>query len=208
LTQGRYPGLPAYRQRFMIITFGASTWRSGRSSLSVWQIRSETAPAIAANSRYGHYRAATRASPSSVKSPSGVPPSASTPKIADQPDQDNCRPWPPFGNRAWTEPLPCAATALAQMKGNIRFVSPLKITSAKIDIVCLQHVLFVRAARPGRACERQCPAQKMSLINACAQARSDGGHESSTCVHDRPRCSEALGLATNSHRNQSVVIHR
>jgi transposase InsO family protein len=75
----------------MIITFGVSTWRSGRSSLSASQIRSETAPAIAANSRYGHRWAATRAWPSSVTSRSGVPPSASTPKTADQPEQNNCR---------------------------------------------------------------------------------------------------------------------
>jgi hypothetical protein len=59
LSLDRYPGFPAYPQRFMIITFGVNTWRSGRSSLSAWQIRSETAPAIAANSLYGHRRAAT-----------------------------------------------------------------------------------------------------------------------------------------------------
>jgi hypothetical protein len=32
--------------------------------------------------------------------------------------------------------------------------------------------------------------------------------KSSICVHDRLRCSEALGLADNSHRNRSIVIHR
>jgi hypothetical protein len=31
---------------------------------------------------------------------------------------------------------------------------------------------------------------------------------SSMCVRDRRRCSEALGLADNSHRNRSMVIHR
>jgi AAA domain len=30
-TQDRYPGFPAFRKRFMIIPFGASIWRSGRS---------------------------------------------------------------------------------------------------------------------------------------------------------------------------------
>jgi hypothetical protein len=107
--------LPEYRQRFMIITFGASIWRSGRSSLSASQIRFETAPARTANSRYGHRRAATRPPPSSVKSPSGVPPSASTPKTADQPEQDTYKRRPPFGNRTSTEPLPYAAAAQAQM---------------------------------------------------------------------------------------------
>jgi hypothetical protein len=28
------------------------------------------------------------------------------------------------------------------------------------------------------------------------------------CVHDRRRCSEALGLADNCHRNRSIVIRR
>jgi hypothetical protein len=68
-----------------------------------------------ANSRYGHRRAATRASPSSPKSQSGAPPSASTPKTADQPEQDSYKRRPPFVNRTSTETLPCAATALAQM---------------------------------------------------------------------------------------------
>ena len=73
----------------MIIPFGANTWRSDRSSSSASQIRFETAPARTANRPYGHRRAATRPPPSLVKSPSGVPPSASTPKTADQPEQDS-----------------------------------------------------------------------------------------------------------------------
>jgi hypothetical protein len=88
-TLDRYPGFPAYRQQFMIITCGGSTWRSDRSSLSASQIRSDTAPAMAANSRYGHRRAATPPPPSLVKSPSGVPPSAPTPTTADQLEQDS-----------------------------------------------------------------------------------------------------------------------
>jgi hypothetical protein len=99
----------------MIIPFGASIWRSGRSSLWASQIRSETAPARTANSPSGHRRAGTRPLPSSVKSPSGVPLSASTPKTADQPEPDSYKQRPPFGNRTSTETLPCAATALAQM---------------------------------------------------------------------------------------------
>jgi hypothetical protein len=55
---GPLPGFPAYRQHCMIITFGASIWRSGRSSLSASQIRFETAPARTANRlhqrRYGY----------------------------------------------------------------------------------------------------------------------------------------------------------
>jgi hypothetical protein len=50
-----------------------------------------------------------------VNSPSGVPLSASTPKTADQPEQDTYKRRPPFGNRTSTEPLPYAAAAQAQM---------------------------------------------------------------------------------------------
>jgi hypothetical protein len=96
-----------------------------------------------------------------VKSGSGVPPSASTPKTADQLEQNNCRPWPPSGNRTSTENSPYAATALAQTHGNIRLVDPLKITSAKIDIACLQHTLFVGMSRQRRACERQCQLKRL-----------------------------------------------
>jgi hypothetical protein len=46
-----------------------------------------------------------------VKSRSGVPPSVLIPKTANRPEQDNGRPWPPFGNRTSTEPLPYAAAA-------------------------------------------------------------------------------------------------
>ena len=60
---GPLPGFPAFRRRFMIIPFGASIWRSDRSSLSASQIRFETAPARTANSRYGRRRAATRRRP-------------------------------------------------------------------------------------------------------------------------------------------------
>jgi hypothetical protein len=42
-------------------------------------------------------------------------PSVSTPKTADQPEQDSYQRRPPFGNRTSTETLPCTATALAQM---------------------------------------------------------------------------------------------
>ena len=141
----------------MIITFGASTWRSDRSSSSSSQIRS---PAKIANSPYGHRQAAKRAPASSVKSPSGVPPSASTPKTADRPEQANYKRPLPFGNRSLTKRLACAATARAQMQGNATLVDPLQITSAKIDIASLQHALFVGVPRPDHACELQCQLKR------------------------------------------------
>jgi hypothetical protein len=42
------------------------------------------------------------------------------------------------------------------MQGNARLADPLEIASAKIDIACLQHALFIGVSRPGPACERQC----------------------------------------------------
>ena len=92
----------------------------------------------------------------SVGSPSGVPPSASTPKTADRPEQASYKRPLLFGNRTSTETLPCAATAPAQIQGNARLVDPLQITSAKIDIVSLQHALFVGVPRPDPACEFRC----------------------------------------------------
>jgi uncharacterized protein YecT (DUF1311 family) len=155
-TQGRCPGFPPYRQRFKIITFGASIWRSGRNSLLASPTRYEETLAKTKPRLCGRRRAATRLPPSLGKSQSGAPPSASTPKTADQPEQDSYKRRPPFGNRTSTETLPCAATAKAQTNGNAKLVDPLEITSAKIDIACLQHALFGGASRPGPACERQC----------------------------------------------------
>jgi hypothetical protein len=155
VTQDRYPGFPACRQRFMIITFGASIWRGGRSSFPVSQMRLETAPAVATNSPSGHRPAAIRPPPFFVKSSSGVPPSVSTPKTADQPEQNGYKWRPPFGNRSSTGRLPCAAVPLAQMYGDARSLGPLKIASGKIDIACLQHALFVGVSRPGPAGKRR-----------------------------------------------------
>ncbi len=91
-----------------------------------------------------------------MNSPSGVPPSASTPKTADQPEQHSHKRHPPYGNKTSTETLPYAVTASVQMQGNAKLADPLKITSAKIDIACLQQTLFVGVPGPGPACERQC----------------------------------------------------
>jgi len=114
VSQDRYPGFPACRRPFKIITCGVDIWLRGPSSFPASRIRSETVPAIAANSRYGHRPAATRQPPLLVNLPSGEPRTVSTRKTADQPEQDTCKRRPPFGNRTSTEPLPYAAAALAQ----------------------------------------------------------------------------------------------
>jgi hypothetical protein len=104
--------------------------------------------------------------------------------------------------------LPCAATALAQMWGNARLVDPLEITSAKIDIACLQHALFVGVSRPRHFCERQ--YQLKDLVDQHLHPGSEqmARLKCSTCVQDRLRLSEALWLADNSHRIRSVVAGR
>jgi hypothetical protein len=135
----------------MINTFGASTWRSGHSSFPASQITSETAPATGKISPYGYRLAAIRPSPSLVKSPSGVPPSASTPKTADQPEQNSDKQRRPSGNRTSTEQLPVAAAPLAQMWRNARLLDRLEIADAKIDVAYLHRALFVGVARPGPA---------------------------------------------------------
>jgi hypothetical protein len=54
------------------------------------------------NSRYGHRRAATRPPAKSVKWRSGGPPTASTPKTRDQPEEPNAKRSRPCGNNAST----------------------------------------------------------------------------------------------------------
>jgi hypothetical protein len=104
-----------------------------------------------------------------VKSPSGVPPLASTPKTTDQPEQDSYKRRPPFGNKTSTEPLPRAAAPLAQPYRIARLLGPLKIASAKIDIACLQRALFVGVSRPGPAGKRR--HQLKRLGRAAERAR-------------------------------------
>jgi hypothetical protein len=118
----------------MIITFGASTWRSGHSSFPASRIRSETAPVIAANSRYGHHRAATRQPPFLVKSPSGEPRTASTRKTAALPDRTNCRSLRPNGKDISSEGSPTLATTRPTRISGLRKLVPLsKFAVTKLD---------------------------------------------------------------------------
>jgi hypothetical protein len=173
---GPLPGFPAYRQHCMIITFGASIWRSGRSSLSASQIRFETAPARTANSRYGHRRAATRPLPSSVKSPSGAPQSASTPKTADQPEQHSCRRLPPSGNTTSIAVSPSAPTttsvALTSKGGG------LLQAGTKIDTACPDHPRPARthhARRPFRSTAAKLRVWRHQI--PAGQKATPGGHQ-------------------------------
>ena len=89
-----------------------------------------------------------------------MPPPASTPKTAAQPEQDSHKRRPPFGNKTSTGTLPCAAAALGQTNGNLRLVDPLEMTSADIEIACRHPALFVGVSRPGPACEGQCQLKR------------------------------------------------
>ena len=132
--QGPLQWLPGIRQRFMIIKFGATTWRSGHSSFPASLMRSEkTAPAITANSRYGHHRAATRPPPSSVKSPSGEPRTASTPKTAALPDRTSGRSLRPNGNDISREGSPTLATTRPTRISGRKLVPGSRFTVTKIN---------------------------------------------------------------------------
>jgi hypothetical protein len=118
----------------MIILFGAHTWRSGHSSFPASRIRSETAPAIAANSPYGHHRAATRQPPFLVKSPSGEPRTASTRKTAALPDRTNCKSLRPNGKGISSEGSPTLATTRPpRISGRRKLVSLSKFAGTKLD---------------------------------------------------------------------------
>jgi hypothetical protein len=166
-TQDRCRGFPVFQKRFKIIPFGASIWRSGRNSLSASQIRFETALARTANSRYGHRRAATRLPPSLVKSLSGAPPSASTPKTADQPEQHSYKRRPPFGNTTSTAGSPGAATtAVVLTFESARLMEPHVIAGTKIDSGCPNHPRSAQPPHPAPAYrnspEAECVAQNSS----------------------------------------------
>jgi hypothetical protein len=77
-------------------------------------------------------------------------------------------------------------------------VNRLEIASAKSDIACLQHAMFVGVSRLGLACERECQLKSSKMARM----------KSSTYAQDRLRFSEALRLGDNSHRNRAAVIHR
>ena len=196
-TQDRCPGFPAFRKRFMIITFGASTWRSGRSSLSASQIRFETAPARSQRTaRMGTAGQPPDRRPPSVKSPSGVPPSASTPKTADQPEQDNYKRRRPLA----TEPRPRRCPVQPPPWRRCRETPDWWTLSRSPARRSTSHASNTR-------CSSECPA-RAPLVSASVSSRDLGDQrlrpgaeqmarmKSSTCVQDRLRLSEALGLAT------------
>src|SRR5207344_558459 len=103
-------------------------------SFPALQIRCETARATAANSPSGHYRAATRPPHSLVKSPSGEPRTASTPKTAALPDRTNYRSLRPNGRDISSEGSPTLATTRpTRISGRRKLVPLSKFAVTKLD---------------------------------------------------------------------------
>ena len=86
-----------------------------------------------------------------MKSPSGVPPSASTPKTADQPEQDSYKRRPPFGNRTSTEASDAATTTSALTSQSAALLKALVIAGTKIDSICPNHPRPARTPHPAPA---------------------------------------------------------
>jgi conjugative relaxase-like TrwC/TraI family protein len=97
----------------------------------------------------GLRRAVSRASPSSVKSKSGGPPTRSTGRITDPRVQDNCRQRPPSGSTTSTEVLRTAATSVGSMPEPTRL--PENIAGTKINNADPHHSPPARAQRPAPA---------------------------------------------------------
>jgi hypothetical protein len=188
----------------MIITFGANTWRSDRSSSSASQIRFETAPARTANRPYGHRRAATRPPPSSVKSRSGAPPSASTPR----PPTNRSRTTADRGRPLATKPRPRRCPVQPQPRCRFRETPYWWTLSRSPARRSTSHA-------PTTRCSSKCPA-RATLVSASVSSRDLGDQrlhrpepmarrKKSMYTQDRLRFSEALRLGDNSHRNRAVV---
>ena len=98
----RCPGFRAFHQRSMPIPLGVATWPSGPNWSPTSPTRSKITPAEVLARQPGQHRQATRAPPSSAKSRCGGPPTVSSPKTRDQPEESNSKRAPPCGNNAST----------------------------------------------------------------------------------------------------------
>ena len=101
----------------------------------------------------GRRRAAARTSPSSVKSPCGEPPTASTPATHDPPEQHSCPQLRPSGNTTSTEVSPAAVTTtsvvLTSQSGSL--LEPRVIAGAEIDGDWPNHPRSTRTRHPAPA---------------------------------------------------------
>ena len=72
----------------MIIPSGSTTWQSDPNSSPTSPARSKTTPAKVTPRQSGHHRGVIRAPPLSAKLQCGARPTASIPKIRDQPEEE------------------------------------------------------------------------------------------------------------------------
>src|SRR5215218_4034564 len=86
----------------MTIPSGGPTSPSDTNWSPTSLTRSTTTPAEVTPSQSGHHREAAQAQPSSAKSQSGGPPTASIPKTRDQPEEPNSKGFRPSVNDAST----------------------------------------------------------------------------------------------------------
>src|SRR5215216_6343447 len=76
---------------------------------------------------------------------------ASTPKTADQPEQDNYKRRPPFGNRISTEASDAATTTSVLTSQSAALLKALVIAGTKIDSTCPNHARPARTPHPAPA---------------------------------------------------------
>ena len=115
-TQVRCLGSRAYQKPSTAIPPGGPTWQSDPNWSPTLPTKSKITPAKVKPSQSGHQRKPTRAPPLLAKSQCGGPPTASIPKIHDQPEEANSKRSRPCGNNASTG-LSRAPPTRQQMRG-------------------------------------------------------------------------------------------
>ena len=115
-------------------------------------------------------------SPSSVKSPCGGPPTASTPATHDQPEQHSCRQLRPSGNTTSTEVSPAAATTTSVIltSQSASLLQPHVIAGTKIDSACPNHPRSARTRHPAPA-YRSAPPSRGCGATRYMTGRSESG---------------------------------
>ena len=176
---GPLPWLPGVPQALHDHPVWGHIWRRGPNSLPTSPTRSEITPAKTKPNLCGRRRAAARTSPSSVKSPCGGPPTASTPTTHDQPEQHSCRQLGASGNTTSTEVSPAAATTTSvippSQSGGL--LQPGVIAGTKIDSNCPNSRGPPELATPHRPIEAPRLAECVEPPTQAGQNASPGGHQ-------------------------------
>jgi hypothetical protein len=99
---GPLPWLPGIPPTLHAHPVWGPTWQNDPNWSQTSPTRSKTTPAKVTPNQSGHHPEVTRAPPSSAKSQSGAPPTASIPKTRDQPEKPTPKRSRPCGNNAST----------------------------------------------------------------------------------------------------------